>query len=79
MCLHFTITGNVQFFPPLTVTLSLPLLGPNVSYSQRWTTLPLSRTSQDLVPEEPSLRVSFRDDWVILPTTVEVSDYHGYL
>lgn len=35
--------------------------------------------SRDLFPEKSRWRVSFRDDWAILPTAVEVSDYHGNL
>jgi len=46
-----------------------------VSHTQGWTTLPLSRASQDLFPEEPRLRASLQDDWIILPSTAEVSDY----
>jgi hypothetical protein len=63
-----------SFSPSRTDAFTSFAISP-VSPTHGWTTLPLSRASQDLFPEGPRLRASLQDDWIILPTTAEVSDY----
>lgn len=81
MCLHFPLTGNAQFPPFDTDTFTSFVRAKRTTHG--WTGGRVDgtasfRASRDLFPEEPRWRVSFRDDWAILPTTVEVSGYHGY-
>lgn len=71
LVLMFYPSRGCSAFPPFTLLLSLPLL-----WAKR---LPHTAGQPCLLPGHLETcfqrGASFRDDWAILPTTVEVSDY----